>query len=164
MRIGSLRSEHMFIGMVLIPPVLLKLGSTGDCFARYYLGTRAYREKGPPLTPASPAPPLRVITTLLVFATGVALLAVGPRSGLSSTDLLARRPRHSRECPRLPAQPHHRLAKRDGRHCNWTEPLGLASLFVEGAVFAVATVSYAVIPTSAAAHRKLRAVVVAEAA
>ena len=51
MRIGSLRSEHMFIGMVLIPPVLLKLGSTGYCFARYYLDTRAYREKGRPLTP-----------------------------------------------------------------------------------------------------------------
>jgi hypothetical protein len=33
--IGDLLSAHMFIGMALIPPVLLKLGSTGYRFARY---------------------------------------------------------------------------------------------------------------------------------
>jgi hypothetical protein len=47
---------------------------------------------------------------------------------------------------------------------NWTEPLGLASLFVEGAVLAVATAAYVVLPTRATATRKLRAVVLAEAA
>jgi hypothetical protein len=83
--IGSLRDEHMFIGMVLIPPLLLKLGSTGYRFARYYLGTRAYREKGPPLLPLRLLAPLLVITTLLVFATGVALLVVGHRPGLLFT-------------------------------------------------------------------------------
>src|SRR4051794_15132810 len=46
--IGDLLSAHMFIGMVLIPPVLLKLGSTGYRFARYYTGPRVYRERGPP--------------------------------------------------------------------------------------------------------------------
>jgi hypothetical protein len=83
--IGSLRSEHMFIGMVLIPPVLLKLGSTGYRFVRYYAGTRAYREKGPPPMPLRVLAPLLVITTLLVFATGVALLIVGHRPGLLFT-------------------------------------------------------------------------------
>jgi hypothetical protein len=85
LRIGGLRSEHMFIGMVLIPPVLLKLGSTGYRFVRYYAGTRAYREKGPPLMPLRILAPLLVITTLLVFATGVALLIVGHRPGLLFT-------------------------------------------------------------------------------
>jgi hypothetical protein len=47
---------------------------------------------------------------------------------------------------------------------NWTEPLGLASLFVEGAVTAVSITAYAVIPTRATSTRKLRAVVLAEAA
>lgn len=47
---------------------------------------------------------------------------------------------------------------------NWTEPLGLASLFVEGAVLALSTVAYVVVPTRATATRKLRAVVLAEAA
>src|SRR3954468_17624438 len=83
--IGSLRSEHMFIGMVLIPPVLLKLGSTGYRFVRYYAGTRAYREKGPPPLPLRVLAPLLVSTTLLVLATGVALLVVGHRPGLLFT-------------------------------------------------------------------------------
>lgn len=83
--IGSMRNEHMFIGMVLIPPLLLKLGSTGYRFVRYYAGTRAYRAKGPPLLPLRLLAPLLVITTVIVFATGVALLVVGHRAGLLFT-------------------------------------------------------------------------------
>ena len=48
---GGLVSAHMFIGMVLIPPVLLKLASTGYRFVRYYTGSQAYRAKGPPPLP-----------------------------------------------------------------------------------------------------------------
>ncbi len=81
LRIGSLRSEHMFIGMVLIPPVLLKLGSTGYRFARYYAGTRAYVDRGPPALPLRVLAPLLVLATAIVFATGVALLVVGHKSG-----------------------------------------------------------------------------------
>jgi hypothetical protein len=81
LRIGGLKNEHMFIGMALIPPVLLKLGSTGYRFARYYLGTRAYRDKGPPGIVLRLLAPLLVGATLLVFATGVALLIVGHKSG-----------------------------------------------------------------------------------
>jgi hypothetical protein len=33
----------VFIGMVLVPPVLLKVDSTGWRFARYYRGAPAYR-------------------------------------------------------------------------------------------------------------------------
>ena len=40
--IGPLLGPHIFIGMLLIPPVLLKLGSTGYRFARYYSGNPAY--------------------------------------------------------------------------------------------------------------------------
>jgi hypothetical protein len=80
--IGDLLSAHMFIGMALIPPVLLKLGSTGYRFARYYTGARVYREKGPPPLPLRLLAPLLVITTLTVFATGVVLLVSGHRSDL----------------------------------------------------------------------------------
>lgn len=79
---GPLRDEHMFIGLALIPPVLLKLASTGYRFARYYLGTRAYREKGPPLLPLRLLAPVLVATTVGVLGTGVALLVLGHRSGL----------------------------------------------------------------------------------
>ena len=44
-RMGGLVSAHMFIGMVLIPPVLLKLASTGYRFVRYYTGSLATGRK-----------------------------------------------------------------------------------------------------------------------
>jgi hypothetical protein len=80
--IGDLLSAHMFIGMALIPPVLLKLGSTGYRLARYYTGARIYREKGPPLLVLRLLAPVLVITTIIIFATGVALLVSGHRSDL----------------------------------------------------------------------------------
>jgi hypothetical protein len=77
----GLVTAHMFIGFVLIPPVLLKLASTGYRFARYYTGARAYREKGPPMLPLRLAAPVLVVSTVAVFVTGVLLLAAGHKSG-----------------------------------------------------------------------------------
>jgi ABC-type Na+ efflux pump permease subunit len=70
----------MFIGLLLIPPVLLKLGSTGYRFVRYYSGARAYREKGPPLLPLRLLAPVLAASTVAVLASGVWLLALGRRS------------------------------------------------------------------------------------
>jgi uncharacterized protein YaaW (UPF0174 family) len=49
---------------------------------------------------------------------------------------------------------------------NWTEPLGLASLFVEGAVAAVAAAAYAIVPArlQVAGLRSVRGGVMADAA
>jgi hypothetical protein len=79
---GGLLTLHMVLGLVLIPPVLVKLGSTGYRFARYYLRTPAYREKGPPLIALRLLAPALVVTTVVVFATGVALLVLGHKSDL----------------------------------------------------------------------------------
>jgi hypothetical protein len=76
--IGALRGPHVFIGMLLIPPILLKLGSTGYRFARYYSGAPAYRAKGPPALPMRLSAPGVVLTTLALFGSGVWLLIVGP--------------------------------------------------------------------------------------
>jgi hypothetical protein len=76
----GLLGAHMFIGMVLIPPVLLKLASTGYRFARYYTGARAYRAKGPPQLPLRLLAPVLVAATTVVFVTGVLLLAAGHKS------------------------------------------------------------------------------------
>lgn len=81
LRIGSLITPHMFTGMALIPPVLLKLGSTGWRFARYYTGAHAYVEKGPPLLPLRLLAPILVVATIVVLATGVWLMLLGHRSG-----------------------------------------------------------------------------------
>ncbi|HEY1593798.1 MAG TPA: hypothetical protein VGF74_00265 [Thermoleophilaceae bacterium] len=48
---------------------------------------------------------------------------------------------------------------------NWTEPLGLASLFVEGAVIAASLTAYTLVPrTVVKANRRLRSLVLADAA
>lgn len=75
--LGGLRAEHMFVGMALIPPVLLKLSSVGYRFIRYYTGARAYREKGPPLLPLRVMAPFLIASTLAVLGTGVWLMVLG---------------------------------------------------------------------------------------
>jgi hypothetical protein len=71
---------HMFIGLALIPPVVLKLASTGYRFVRYYSGSRPYRALGPPVLPLRLMAPVLVASTIAVFLTGVLLLAAGHRS------------------------------------------------------------------------------------
>ncbi|HEY5054069.1 MAG TPA: hypothetical protein VII45_11745 [Solirubrobacterales bacterium] len=78
--IGQLLGPHIFIGMLLIPPVLLKLGSTGYRFARYYSGNPDYVRKGPPNLALRVLAPGVVLTTVALFGTGVALLVAGPPS------------------------------------------------------------------------------------
>jgi hypothetical protein len=78
--IGPLLGPHIFIGMLLIPPVLLKLGSTGYRFARYYTHEERYVRKGPPPLALRILAPGVVLTTLALFGTGVALLLAGPPS------------------------------------------------------------------------------------
>ncbi len=78
--IGSLLGPHIFIGMLLIPPVLLKLASTGYRFARYYTDSPPYVRKGPPHLVLRLLAPGVVLATLALFSTGVALLLAGPPS------------------------------------------------------------------------------------
>jgi len=79
-RIGGLLNAHMFIGLVLIGPVLLKLASTGYRFARYYTKAPSYRQEGPPLLPLRLLAPVLVLSTVAVFATGIWLLLLGHKS------------------------------------------------------------------------------------
>jgi len=74
LRIRPLLTPHVFIGMLLVPPVLLKVGSTTWRFARYYLGSPEYRRKGPPPLVLRLLGPLLVALTVVVFASGIALL------------------------------------------------------------------------------------------
>ena len=66
-------SLHVFVGFVLIPPVLLKLASTGWRFARYYTGTQAYVVQGPPRLVMRLLAPAFVAATVVLFASGVAM-------------------------------------------------------------------------------------------
>ena len=80
LRLRGLLSVHLFVGMLLIPPVLLKMASTGYRFGRYYTHNARYRSKGPPEAIMRALAPLVVISTVVVFASGVALLLIGPSS------------------------------------------------------------------------------------
>lgn len=79
--VGDMLAPHMLIGVALVPPVLLKLASTGYRFVSYYARAAPYREKGPPQIAMRALAPMLVAATVGVFATGIALLAVGHRSG-----------------------------------------------------------------------------------
>ena len=72
--IHTLLRPHVYIGFALIPPVALKLGSTLYRFTRYYTRSPGYREKGPPPAVLRALGPVVVLSTVLLLASGVALL------------------------------------------------------------------------------------------
>jgi hypothetical protein len=65
---------HIFLGLLLLPPVALKLASTGWRFVRYYTHNEPYRREGPPRTLLRLLAPFLVVSTLALFGTGVALI------------------------------------------------------------------------------------------
>lgn len=77
LQLDGLRSVHMFLGLVLIPPILLKLGSTSYRMVRYYTGSSTYRRKGPPAPVMRLLAPVLVLATIGIFASGVWLLLLG---------------------------------------------------------------------------------------
>jgi hypothetical protein len=72
---------HAMIGFLLVPPVLLKLGSVGYRFVRYYTGDPPYRAAGPPELAMRLMGPLLVLLTAALFATGIELWLFGFRFG-----------------------------------------------------------------------------------
>jgi hypothetical protein len=71
-------NAHVFIGTLIIGPVLLKLGSTGYRFLRYYTGSSPYRSKGPPQPLMRMLAPPLVLVTLVLLASGIVLMMVDP--------------------------------------------------------------------------------------
>jgi hypothetical protein len=73
--------EHFLLGFLLIPPLALKMASTGYRFVRYYAGDPQYRRAGPPELLMRLTAPIVVISTLAIFATGIELWLFGLRFG-----------------------------------------------------------------------------------
>ncbi|MEO8966390.1 MAG: hypothetical protein ABI355_02235 [Solirubrobacteraceae bacterium] len=76
--IGQLTWLHFFLGLLLIGPVALKLASTGYRFTRYYTHSPAYRRRGTPETWLRLLAPLVILSTVVVFVSGVVLMYDGP--------------------------------------------------------------------------------------
>ena len=82
LHIRSLLSVHAFVGMLLIPVLSLKLASTGWRMLRYYRRGDEYLRRGPPhVVLRVLVAPVIVLSTFVLFATGVGLLVVDKTEG-----------------------------------------------------------------------------------
>ena len=82
LNLRGLMTVHAFVGMLLIPTVALKLASTGWRLARYYLRGEEYVLRGPPhLVLRAVVAPVTVVSTVVLFGTGILLLARGQDHG-----------------------------------------------------------------------------------
>jgi hypothetical protein len=80
LQLTSLLTVH--VGMLLIPVLALKVASTGWRFLRYYRHAEEYVRHGPPhVVLRTLVAPVIVLSTLVLFATGVALLVLGQTHG-----------------------------------------------------------------------------------
>jgi hypothetical protein len=77
-RLRAFMPAHVFVGMLLAGPLLIKLGSTGYRFVRYYTRSPAYVRRGPPHLALRVLGPLLVATTLVVVGSGIGLMVTGP--------------------------------------------------------------------------------------
>ncbi|HZQ76085.1 MAG TPA: hypothetical protein VFE55_02065 [Acidimicrobiia bacterium] len=77
-QVHRLLSLHVFIGLLLVGPVLLKTASTLYRFVRYYRGDRAYRDSGPPLPLLRIIGPVVIVSTFTLLGSGLALIVAGP--------------------------------------------------------------------------------------
>jgi hypothetical protein len=87
LHLESLLTVHAYVGMLLVPVVGLKLASTGWRMLRYYLRGEEYVRRGPPhVVLRVLVAPVTVVSTIVLFTTGVVLLVVdqtrGPIVGL----------------------------------------------------------------------------------
>ena len=79
--VRALIDWHVAIGVLLVPPALLKTAATGWRVLRYYTDSEPYRTAGPPPTLLRVLGPLVVASTLGLLASGVLLIAVGEERG-----------------------------------------------------------------------------------
>jgi hypothetical protein len=69
---------HVYLGILLVGPVLLKCASTVYRFARYYAGVEPYVGKGPPHPLLRTLGPFVIVSSLAVLGTGIGLVFAGP--------------------------------------------------------------------------------------
>lgn len=75
--VRGLITWHLSLGLLLLPPSLVKTATTGWRVARYYTGSQTYGQAGPPPLLLRLLGPLVVLTTLALLGTGILLIAVG---------------------------------------------------------------------------------------
>jgi hypothetical protein len=76
LNVNQLITLHIFLGIMLVGPALLKIASTMYRFVRYYSGQPAYVRNGPPHIVLRVLGPLVILSSLAVLGTGLSLLTV----------------------------------------------------------------------------------------
>jgi hypothetical protein len=76
-----LLTAHIVVGLGLLGPLAVKLMSTSWRFLRYYAGDADYGRAGPPRPLLRMLAPVIVVTTIVVFGSGIGLLTVRPGGG-----------------------------------------------------------------------------------
>jgi hypothetical protein len=69
---------HIFVGVLLTGPLVVKIGSTFYRFLRYYTRSPAFVRRGPPRLALRVLAPLLLVTTLVVIGSGIGLVVTGP--------------------------------------------------------------------------------------
>jgi hypothetical protein len=69
---------HVFIGLLVLPPVVLKLATTSYRMIRYYRGDPRFVRRGPPPMLLRLMGPVVGVTTVALIASGVADVVAGP--------------------------------------------------------------------------------------
>jgi hypothetical protein len=76
--VGSYLTVHVFIGLLVIPPIALKLVSTSWRMASYYRRAEEYLLRGPPQVVLRVlVAPVLVVSTVVMLATGIVAVLVG---------------------------------------------------------------------------------------
>lgn len=74
---------HIFVGVLLTFPLFVKIGSTGYRFLRYYTGSPAFVQKGPPRLVMRLLAPLLLLASLSLVTSGIILSLLSPTNGWS---------------------------------------------------------------------------------
>jgi hypothetical protein len=77
-KMRTLMPVHIFVGVLLTFPLLLKIGNTGSRFLRYYTGSPAFIQKGPPRLEMRLLAPLLLLASLSLVGSGILLALLGP--------------------------------------------------------------------------------------
>ncbi len=103
--VTGLISWHIVIGVLLVPPALVKTATTGWRILRYYTGHPAYRQAGPPPLLLRLLGPLVVLTTLAVLGSGLVLIAIGPETTFAPLITVLASKSAGSPCTRSPSSP-----------------------------------------------------------
>jgi hypothetical protein len=74
MGVRSVLTLHVVIGLLLVPPLLVKIASVSWRFFQYYRHDDAYRRRGAPVPALRMLGPVLLFATLVLFVSGITLL------------------------------------------------------------------------------------------